>query len=489
MSNLALILKIRLNELFQVDATIKNPSKGVKAVALLHNVIMLAGYGLVMWLIYMLAQLMVSYELTAILPITGYIGSSLICLLITILKINQMLSGNEDSEFLLSMPFSSAVQVFAMFIILYVRNLLICIMIELPLALVYTQNIAVAPGFWGTWAYGAIITCLPLSGIAVMVGMFVTLCLVHSPRKNQIMSGISMCFVAGILCVLASLFDRIYLVSSNAIAIDGDSISSALIHEISVNFRFARFYQNGIVANDPFYIILFTFMSILWFAVLLFMHTMAYQTVVTALRSPVSYGSYELTTLSEMSTAKAIMKKEREQFFRSKSQLVYSSVGIFIGIIVPINFMIINTADFARLAPVIPAIVCALVGFSSISYCAVSIEGRRHWILDSSPIDFWEFLKCKCMVDLMLKLPFAVISGALFSVAFKVSAGMFVLNIIIPLIYGVITSVWGIMVDYKCANYGNESEEIVMTQSTSFILAYLPGLVLPIVIGALVYFM
>lgn len=482
MNNFALILKVRLNELFQIDATRKEASISKKLFAIFHNLLSIIIYFLVIGLLYKVAQLMVSYSLTDILLITGYLGASLLCFLITVLKINQMLSGNEDSEFLLSMPFSSAVQVFVMFIILYVRNLLLCLMIEAPFAIVYTQKVAVGPGFWGIWVFGALITCLPLSGIALMVGMFITLCLVHSPRKNQIMSGISMCFIVGIIAVAFYLIDRIYLVSTGAVIIDGESIANALMHEILLNSRFGRFYQYGIVQQDPFYAILFTFMSVLWFVVLLFMHTMAYQTVVTALRSPVVYGSYELSELKEMEPRKAIMKKEREQFLRSKSQLIYSSVGIFIGLIIPINFLIIGTTSFASFAPIIPAIICALAGFSSISYCSISMEGKRHWILESAPIDFKDLLKYKCQVDLMLKLPFSVISGILFSIAFKTSFSMSLLNIVIPVIYSILTAVWGIIVDRKYASYTNESEEIVMRQGSSFLLAYLPSIIIPVVI-------
>lgn len=310
MRNFFLLLKIRFKEKSDIGS----------------NIVMLILYTCMFAGVYFAAAYLKAMGLAQALPVIAYFAAVILTFITTIIKINETFSGNEDSEFLLSMPFSSAVQVFVMFTMMFINNLLICILIELPAYLVY-RSTEFGTGFSvASWLLGLLLTSLPVCGIAVMIGMVIILSLVKNPKKNQIVSAICLIFMCIAFVLVAFLVDRIYLVASSQVVYEADSTAAGLVNEISRNFKFGRFYQLGIVEGDILYAILFAFMSLIWYAVLLFMHTMAYQSVITALRSPLSYGELShdevAGQMKERSLFAVLFIKEWNQFVRSKYYLL-----------------------------------------------------------------------------------------------------------------------------------------------------------------------
>ena len=243
MRNFFLILKIRVQEKFDLSS---------RLMLFILYAAMFAG-------VYFAADYLKTLGLAQILPVVGYFGAVVLTFITTVIKINETFSGSEDSEFLLSMPFSSAVQVFVMFIMMFLSNLLICILMELPTYLVY-RSTEFGAGFGiGRWILGLLLTSLPFGGIAVAVGMFIILSLVSSPKKNQIVSFICLFFLC-IACILGILVvDRIYLVASGQVVYEAGNAATGFLKEITRNFKFGRFYQLGIVEGEGAYIFLFSF--------------------------------------------------------------------------------------------------------------------------------------------------------------------------------------------------------------------------------------
>ena len=482
MYNFFLLLKIRLDEMFEISTTKFQKQFSKKFSYLFHKIIMLLLYITGFYFFYLLAYFLGTLGLAEILPVTGYLGAMVITFISVLLTINETFTGNEDSEFLLSMPISAFNQVIVLFIIVYIKNLLYCIMIEVPFYIVYHQCVSGGCNF-GPWLIGLLFTSLPVCGIATLVGMVIILSIVHSPKKNQIMSVISLVFVFTAIIILIAIADTIYLTVTGGSIFE--NMASLIISNLTSNLKFARFYQLGIVEGQITYTFLFVFMSIIWYAVLLFMHTMAYQTSITALRSPISYGEKDtndiLSLMKENGTQIAMVKKEISQFLGSKSYLMHSMIGIILGIVLPINFLVVGVDEFDTYIAKIPFLICTLVGVSCTTYCALSIEGRRYWIMEASPANLWELNKAKIFVNLIFTLPMAILSGTLFSVAFYTSVLQTLLNILLPASYAFVSAYYGIIINAKFVDYSCESEEMVMNRGTTFLLGYLPVILLPLI--------
>lgn len=486
MSNFFLILKIRLDQMFEISATLKQNILLKKISMILHHVIIVGLYVLMLTSVHALANYLTNRGLVDALPVIGYFGAVALTFIATIIKINETFTGNEDSEFLLSMPFSSATQVFVMFVIMYIQNLLCCILIELPIYMVYRNEVNNETLSLGLWVLGLLITSLPFCGIAVMVGMFIILCLVNQPKKNQIVAGIALFFVAIVIILAVVMADRIYLVATGKVVYEGEAIARGLVEEICRNFKFGRFYQLGIVEGKVAYTILFTLMSVIWYVVLLFMHTLAYQSVVTELRSPIIYkevsGEEIVKRMKQHKTFTVMLKKEKEQFSRSENYMLQCAIGIILGLVVPLNFMFIGVDGLNDVKQLIPALICLFIGISNTTYCAMSMEGKRHWIIETSPLQEAILTSAKVIFNLLLTIPMSMISGITFGIAFHLDILKILLYITIGIIYAVCNGLWGNLIGVKFADYSFETESMIMHRGAPFMLGYLPGVIIPIIV-------
>lgn len=470
MRNFFLILKIRVQEKFDLSS---------RLMLFILYAAMFAG-------VYFAADYLKTLGLAQVLPVVGYFGAVVLTFITTVIKINETFSGSEDSEFLLSMPFSSAVQVFVMFIMMFLSNLLICILMELPTYLVY-RSTEFGAGFGiGRWILGLLLTSLPFGGIAVAVGMFIILSLVSSPKKNQIVSFICLFFLC-IACILGILVvDRIYLVASGQVVYEAGNAATGFLKEITRNFKFGRFYQLGIVEGEGAYIFLFSFLSIIWYVVFLFIHTIAYQGTITALRSPLSYSESSREDIAKQLKEKrlfaVLVQKEWNQFIRSKYYLLQCAIGLILGIIVPVNFLIMGNMGLEKTTFIVPALICFFIGCSNTTYCSMSMEGKRHWIMESSPVFMQELKKAKILLHIILVFPIIIFAGISMGAAFRMSISGVVSSMMISILYAVLLAIWGNYLGERFADYSRESESMVLHRGIPFVFGYLPGILLPIVI-------
>lgn len=70
---------------------------------------------------YYLGQTLSKGGLAGVLPVLGYLLGSLLTLIFTMIKINELLAGDDNALFLLSLPISTFWHVFLIFLRLYVE--------------------------------------------------------------------------------------------------------------------------------------------------------------------------------------------------------------------------------------------------------------------------------------------------------------------------------------------------------------------------------
>ena len=468
MRNYLLLLRIRLKEA-------RSPAKLISVV--LYAVLFAAFYAA--------ADFIAAHGFASALPVCGYIGAAVLCFAAVVLSINETFSGKDDSEFLLSMPIASSAQVFVMFTRMYAKSFLYTLLIELPFYLVCRSQAAVPAFCPGAFIAGLFLTSLPVCGIATMVGIFLVLCLVDSPKKDSILSCISLFFISLALFILLYAADQFYLIGSGRLRTSGESLSAQAVAVITKNIRLAGFYQKGLVEGDVTYIFLFVFMSFIWYAVFLFIHTMSYRTVITALRSPVTHGPKApeviLGSMKPHSVFRALWKKEITQFVGSKAYLTRSVSGLLPALMVPLDLLILDfhPVQYSR---AVPALICAFAAFSSTGYCSMSMEGKRSWILNAAPIDAASLRHIKLAVNLTPVLCAAALSGILFSLVFRPGPVGVLCYILLPLIYVLLAGLYGAFLGERFADYRCESEILILRRGLPYLLGYLPSVLLPLFI-------
>ncbi|MDD6195092.1 MAG: hypothetical protein PUB19_09430 [Lachnospiraceae bacterium] len=487
MRNLCLLLKLHLNEEFRfsVFSHEKNPLKKMGFV--LKNLVLVCMLLVVALLSFQAGKLLVSYGLGEAIPLVGYIIGSVVTLVVTILKINEILAGKSDAEFLMSLPMGTFLHVVCIFLRLYVWNTLLVALTNIPMVMAYIDEGLAVENFIPTWVVGLLFTCLPLTGMAALVGTVLALCLASLRKSNFVQSIV-------ILSVLAAtgitVLKIIYCVK-NVLAAAGDV--QDVIRVITMNFRAGRLYQGGVILHSPGSLFLFIVYSVVWFLLFTFLISMSYQEVILALRAPKNFIEYDFCIQEQCRVSKAVSKRLWDQWLQSRSYMASTLIGPLFALLISGFFLITKGSGIREILSAqgnlaylsVPLFLCALIGMGCNTYCGLSMEGKQHWIMQTIPVDEKEIYTQKIIMNLWITEPVALICGIMLWISIKPPVLIGICYSIVPIVYGLLSAIWGMWIDVRHVDYSLDTENQVLRQSISFYLGWLPGVLLPLLLGVL----
>lgn len=487
MGNLLLLLKNHYNEELGISRFRfeKEPSKRMRA--LIGKLVKLCLVVLIITAFYVLGRELAEAGYSDVIPVFGYVIGTAISFVVTILKINEMLAGKEDAEYLMSLPISTFIQVLAIFLNLYLWNLLLILMTNVPMIISYAQNQRTNPGFWILWGIGVLLNSLPVVGAAALLGTFLALILAGIRNSNLIHSIITLLIFMAAAIFFLNMGNRFVTVLGN-----GANVVE-LIHVITRNYKLGYMYQYGVVQQQPAWMAVFFLISAIWHVFFLFFMSMSYEGVIQALRCPKVYRNFTYGTQKQKKMEEALFAKEVKQWLHSRSYMVSSLPGVFIALLLSLALLIKGPGMllmqfgipqfYGKVQWAVPFLLAALLGASCTTYCSFSIEGRRHWIVETMPVDERIMGRSKWKLNLMITVPAALVCGVLLVIAFRPGAVLGVCYFLIPIAYAFCSAWWGLFVDYRYGDYSSESENQVLRGNTSFFVGWIPGVLLPLIIG------
>lgn len=495
MHDLSLLLKLRADELFRMSATRyeKNPKQRV--IRRVHTLIMVLLAVAVFVGLFALSQTLANLGFRDMLPSLGYILATVVTFLMTVLKMNETLAGSEDAEYLLSMPLRNGVQVLTIFLTQYLRNLFYTFLISAPMGIVYATSAPVPGKYWVYWVIGQLFTCMPISGIGSLVGMVIALILSASKRSNLIQSLVAIVTTGVTLQVLFGIVNKLGVVMQQGLGKVPEELASEFVTVFSHNYRFARLFQLGIVEMQPAWTALFMVLSAVWYFFFVFLLTMGYNVIIISLRCPIDYNEYEFKPLKQQSLSRALFKREAAHLFHSRAYFTNSFLGVILGLLIPWNLARVGASTFLGrftlnafehpLAVAMPLILCLFVGLSNTTYASMSLEGKRHWILETTPMNESVLRRAKQKMNLCITVPLALVSALLAYIAFRPGVLLGALYFLLPLGYALVTAWYGSVIGEKYADFSATSEQQAMRQGAPFLLGYLPMVLFPVVLATI----
>ena len=150
----------------------------------------------------------------------------------------------------------------------------------------------------------------------------------------------------------------------------------------------------------------------------------------------------------------------------------------------PLSEAIPLPLDIARLAPLL---VAAIFCIMSTTAASISMEGRQWWIVKSLPLSAKSILDAKLLMNLLLDLPFFVLSQVFLTLALKPGLPALLWQIVLPALLILLSRIWGLTANLLFPVLDWESETAVVKQSAASLLGmagFLPAL-LCIVLTAL----
>ncbi len=426
---------------------------------------------------YAIGMILNTIGMLKLLPEMMMAVTCVITIITTINKVKGTLFGFKDYDLVMSLPVRTSKVVASRLILLYIINITFTLIIMIPAAIAYGMLAKASLYFYVTSLVTVIfIPVIPMI-TASFLGTVITVIASKFRHSNLINLIFTFALLTGIMGV--SLFT-------------GDSeeklgqMSAVLIKQVDGIYPLAGMYRKAVCELDVISLMIFLFVSILFFILFATLVGYKFKAINTCLIATKTSADYKIGRLEQASPFKALYRKELRRFFSSSLYIMNTAFGVVmmtIGAVATIflspetlaNIMEVpETAGFiGTLAPVLVS-VCITMTF--ITACSISLEGKNLWILKISPVLAKTIFQSKIAVSLTITLPAIILDGILLTVGLKLSFAESVLLIVMPAAYAFFTAISGLIINLSLPNLNWTTEVSVIKQSAASMVATFGGM-------------
>ena len=425
---------------------------------------------------------------------------SLLALIEGIYKSQGILFEAKDSDLLFSLPISKKYILAVRVIKLYVFQLLYSLLFTLPGIAIYAHYKSPTQYFYVITALMLILFPIIPTVLGCIIGFITKQISVKFKSRKTVQLIIT--FAICILAMCAS-FNSKGIISG---IIDNANMIDAKIREAYFPISAYIDLINGFDAAK--FLLLLSINALI---ALLFV-TLAgknYFNILSKSKENIKKSSSKIIPVENLNFKKksiivSLLKKEFAKYFSSNVYLLNTLMGLVLLIIATIalcsnfdkaityissgNIPANDLATLHMLAPkVFLTIVIALSFMTSITSSSISLEGKTFNISKSLPVKEDKMLLAKVLMSDIITIPVVLICDIIFLLSFNVSILDAVLLIISSFIAPSIAAIFGLIVNLKFPKMNASSDEEVVKQSTSSMVAVFGGMALAGVFVAITF--
>ncbi|PXV96113.1 ABC-2 type transport system permease protein [Lachnotalea glycerini] len=486
-SNSMLLLKILFLNQFKINELKEKDSKYRRNVILVGISIIIV---FVMMAVYSFA---IGWSLgvmgiAKVIPGYGITIVSLITLFFSIFKSNGILFGMKDYDMIVALPFRTRTIVASRFLYMYIMNTLFALVIMIPLGLVYYMFEKPTSFFFFTWFCGIFLSTLLPTALAAMIGGLIAYIASHFKYTNVVSILLSLALVIGIILSSMSLGS---MDESSTDLSRFTQLGEQISKQINSVYPPSELFEKAINNQDIAALLSFIIISVAWYVLFVQVLSLKYKSIHTAIFTHSTKSNYKIQNLKTSSVLKALYRKEIKRFFSSYAYVLNVGMGAIMAFIMVIAVFVLNPEQLERIAKIpniqnmlikiIAFVFSAVIAMSCTTSVALSLEGKNLWILKSLPIGTKTIMNSKILVNLTITIPIAILFGILMNLKWKTDFITRIMLFIIPIIYSILSAVWGMFINIKLPNYDWESETTVIKQGMSSAIGMLGGPVFAIV--------
>lgn len=379
----------------------------------------------------------------------------------------------------LPIPISSIVgsKLFCM----YIQNLFYCLLLTLPIGIIYGFDLNVSPTFY--LQYVMSILTLPIMPILLGV-LFINLSL----RLNKYLK---------LLMGIALVFALILFLSSDFLQISPVSLPY-LLADMSYYLSFLLIIVVALESD------LYTFWQLFFITIVILnigivgINWTFYESL-ELYRYRLKSKEYDLNQYRERSFSVEIMKKEIRAFSRSRVYLLNSIVGLLIMTVGLISLFFFPLRDMLKyelnmlqdIIYYLPFVLSFISMSACPTHCTLSFEGKNFWILKSLPISGTDLINGKIMSYIKFIIPFVLVHVIIvFLNIMSFSELNFIpMLILIPIIYVFFSAVIGVLLDLRFPMFDWTSEEAVVKQKITMPIAMVVNMLSAgVPVGLMIFF-
>lgn len=414
--------------------------------------------------------------------------SSLLIFVFGVLKGRGVIFRKEGYDILCALPIVQGVAAVSRLFGMYVEGLLMTLAVYLPGIAVYVWKIRPDSGFYLTNLAG--IWSVPLIPIAaaIIIGTLVTGISSRMRHKSLAESALSILAVLGVLYGLSG-----FSVLEGSIGPEMlKNLSASVMVVLEKIYPPSVWLGTAIILGDVWKGSLYAGFFLAVFAAAAAGTVLYFQKICQSLNSSSAKHNYQLGGLKRDSMTMCLCRREFKRYFSSSIYVANTLIGPVMGCVLsgallagggtePLERILPISIDAAGLVPFVTAGVFCMMPVTASS---ISLEGRNWWIVKSLPLTAKNILDGKILTNLLLILPFYLLSEIFLIAALKPQAGELLWLILIPAVIILFSSIYGITVNLYFPVLEWESEVSVVKQSASALLGGMGSFVLAVLCAA-----
>ncbi len=467
-----------------------NRNKGGKGRAVLFGILYLYLIAVFLFMFYAL--------FSALAPVFGNIGlgwfyfslfvtiAFALMFIFSVFTAKTQLFEARDNELLLSMPIKPSVVLASRMLSLLATNFGFELIVALPAAVAWCLACPVSVA--GAVAFVLICLALPFFSLAVsaLFGWILALITARVRRKSLISTVFSLCFLAAYFYVYSNINTILSNIVANAGAI-ADSFSAALpVYWIGM----------AIAEGDMLSLALGLICMIVPFIIVYFVLSRTFIRTATTRRGTAK-ARYVRREARVASPFGALLRRESARLLSSSTYIMNSAMGAIMSVVVAV-LLLVKGADLSAalavggggniVAPIVVLALCALASMTTISACAVSLEGKNLWIVRSMPVGSETVLRAKIALHLLVSAPGMLVAQIVCIAVFRPAGLMLIWTIVLPQLFNLLLSLVGLWANLTHPKLEWQNESQAVKQGVSVMIAMFGGmglLVLPLIAGAL----
>ncbi len=426
------------------------------------------------------------YGLIDSVPTLCTLTLSLLAFVFTFFKTNGYLFNFKEYDMLMSLPLEAKSVAGCKFLYMYIKSL--------PLNLVIALSMMVGYGMYAHPPVYVYLLWMVLSFVIPVIPMlaasflgFLIARISAGFKKNNIMQTILTFGFIIMFFVLRYWIEYMF---------QDDKVGDTLNKMSTVTDGTLKFYPPGtwfveaIVEGKISGALLLLGVSIVLFVVLFWVVGSSYRNINSSLKNHAASKQYRMKGQKKRSVVFTIAFKEFKRMTGSTTYLVNVGMGEILCILFSVAAIIVGfdkvvslvtknaPFDHAILQPAIPFIIYFFIGMVASTVCSPSLEGKQYWIVQSLPIEKKTLYHGKMLYNLLLTIPFALVSTALLSVSAKVPGTDLALYLLLTVVLCIFSTTWGCVCGIKHMRLDWENEIEVIKQSAAMAIYLFPNMFL-----------
>ena len=495
------LLKLRLTAFLSI--TFRRLSKGRKRSA---GMKLLIG----IFILYMLASVMFMLatmfdQISVFLSIPGFewmyfaffgITGFAVCFVGSIFTVESQLFEASDNEMLLSMPIKPWMIIASRMTELILINLAFTVIIAVPVSAVCFMKIGFTLQRLLYIIAGVILYPFLSLSVSCIVGWLVGMISAKTRAKNLIHTILALVFLLAYMYICFSANKLM-----TRLIIQGETIAAAIRSSLPPVYYFGK----ALGSCDIEALLITAAFCLIPFAIILCLLSRGFFRIASSGRSTAKKGLQGMSTRfnkKQSSPRSALIRKELGRFFNlpiyllnyglsSVFMLIISAAMIIKGKDILVSLGFIQVISGAQTGAFIAPALCLVLGFLIAMCCpssvSVSLEGSRLWILKSSPVKTADIFIAKIFTNLVISVPFIIITVTTAWAVFSLAAATGILILLLALAMQMFSAVFGLCVNLCLPRLSWISESAVIKQSGSSIISIF-GAIAIMVIPVIIYF-